>query len=136
MTIQTQPTSASVLEYLETVPDLVMRTDSARLVTLMQASTGERPVMWGDSMVGFGQRRYRYASGREGDWFVVGFAPRAKAISLYLNVDFDKHAGTLARLGKHKLGKGCLYVRRLDDVDERALAELVAASVTAARAST
>ena len=129
----TQPTTASVLEYLETVPDLVMRTDSARLVTLMQAVTGEPPVMWGDSMVGFGQRHYRYDSGREGDIFLVGFAPRAKQISLYLNVDFDAHADALARLGKHKLGKGCLYVRRLDDVDETLLAQLVTASVTAAR---
>ena len=112
-----------------------MRSDSARMVTLMQAVTGEPPVMWGDSMVGFGQRHYRYESGREGDFFLVGFSPRAKQISLYLNVDFDAHADAFARLGKHKLGKGCLYVRRLGDVDETVLAQLVTASVTAARSS-
>ena len=85
-------------------------------------------------MVGFGHRHHRYDSGREGDTFIVGFAPRAKQISLYLNVDFAAHGDALDRLGKHKLGKGCLYVRRLDDVDETVLAQLVAAGVAAGRA--
>lgn len=134
-TQKTQPTQASVLEFLETVPDLVMRTDGARLVTLMQAATGEPPVMWGPSIVGFGARHYRSGAGTEGDWFLVGFSPRARQISLYLNIDFAAHTNALDRLGKHKLGKGCLYVRRLDDVDETVLAQLVTAGVAAARAS-
>lgn len=132
-TQKTQPTKASVLDFLETVPDLVMRTDGARLVTLMQAATGEPPVMWGSSIVGFGARHYRTAAGTEGDLFLVGFSPRAKQISLYLNIDLEAHTETLDRLGKHKLGKSCLYVHRLDDVDETVLAQLVGAGVAAAR---
>jgi Domain of unknown function (DU1801) len=130
----TEPTTANVTEYLETVADPRVRTDCARLVTLLNAATGEPPVMWGASMVGFGARHYKYPSGHEGDTFLIGFAPRAKAITLYLTLDFTEHEDTLARLGKHKLGKGCLYVRSLDDVDIEVLAELVTDSVTAAKA--
>ncbi|MBD0322889.1 MAG: DUF1801 domain-containing protein [Aldersonia sp.] len=132
--VTTAPTMANVTEFLESVPDPGMRADCMRLVTMMNAATGEPPVMWGSSMVGFGARHYQYASGHEGDTFLIGFAPRSKAITLYLTLNFGEHTETLARLGKHKLGKGCLYLTRLDDVDEKALAQLVTDSMAAARA--
>ena len=92
---------------------------------MMQEATGEPPVMWGESIVGFGSRHYRYASGREGDWFVVGFSPRARSLTLYLTDGVQRHADHLERLGRHRTGKGCLYVTRLDDVDRDVLAAVI-----------
>ncbi|WP_245672679.1 DUF1801 domain-containing protein [Aldersonia kunmingensis] len=129
----TAPTTASVTEFLESVSEPGVRADCTRLVTMLNAATGEPPVMWGSSMIGFGARHYKYASGHEGDTFLIGFAPRSKAITLYLTLNFDEYTETLARLGKHKLGKGCLYLTKLDDVDRETLAELVTESVSAAR---
>ena len=99
----------------------------------MEAATGEPPALWGGSIVGFGSYHYRYATGHEGDAPLVGFSPRARAFSLYLSCDIEQHRERLDRLGKHKHGKGCLYVTRLSDVDEDVLRELIDASVTEAR---
>ena len=103
------------------------------LISMLSAATGEPPVLWGTSIIGFGARHYRYASGHEGDTALIGFSPRATALTLYLSLNFDDHAEALDRLGKHKIGKGCLYVKRLSDVDRSALEALVAESVAAAR---
>ena len=123
-------TGASVAEFLAQVPDERRREDARRLGALMQEITGEPPVMWGTSIVGFGSYHYRYASGREGDSALASFAPRSQHLAIYLVGEFtDRHQSALARLGPHKTGKGCLYVRRLDDVDQDALRELIDRSV-------
>jgi hypothetical protein len=95
----------------------------------MKAATGATPKMWGDSIVGFGNCHLKYASGRELDWFYVGFSPRKAGLSLYLTCDLSKYAPLLKKLGSHKTGKGCLYIKKLDDVDVDVLKELVADSV-------
>ncbi len=125
---KTMPTDASVEDYLNSVPDEAKRQDSFALLELMEEVTGEKAVMWGDSIVGFGTYHYVYASGREGDWPVTGFAPRKQALTLYIMAGFDQYDELLSRLGKHRTGKSCLYIKRLSDVDVDVLRELVAAS--------
>lgn len=129
---RTRPTPESVDEFLERIPDEAKRTDCQRLRDLMASASGDAGSMWGTSMIGFGAYHYRYASGHEGDTMAVGFAPRAANIVLYITGGFEEHANVLQRLGKHKTGKGCLYIKRLSDVDEGALTELIQASVARA----
>jgi hypothetical protein len=126
---KTRATSDSVEEFLAAVADERRRRDALAVCALMAEVTGEPPRMWGASMVGFGQHHYRYASGHEGDTFLIGFAPRRTALTVYLMDGFDGREELLARLGKHSTGKACLYIKRLDDVDVDVLRELVAASV-------
>ncbi|MGN9889649.1 DUF1801 domain-containing protein [Micromonospora sp. L31] len=133
-TLKTAPTTASVDDFLAAVPDETRRRDAIAVRDLMRQVTGEPPTMWGDAIVGFGQRHLRYASGRELDWFLVGFSPRKAATTLYLGEGFPEKEQLLARLGRHTVGKGCLYVKRLADVDLDVLTELVRASVAQARA--
>ncbi len=130
----TAPTTASVDDFLDAVPDETRRRDARALAELVGEVTGESPVMWGPSIVGFGTHHYRYESGREGDTAAVGFAPRAANLVLYLVGDAADRADLLARLGRHKTGKGCLYVPRLDAVDLEVLRELVARSYSTATA--
>jgi hypothetical protein len=126
----THRTDAPVEEFLDRVPDDRRRADARRLCALMQEVTGEPPVMWGTSIIGFGAYHYRYASGHEGDSALAGFSPRRQALVIYLVGGFeDRHQRVLARLGPHKTGKGCLYIKRLDDVDHEALRELIDRSV-------
>ena len=123
-------TGISVAEFLAQVPDGQRRGDAYRLCALMQEITGEPPAMWGTSIIGFGSYHYRYASGREGDSALASFSPRSQALAIYLIGDFEeRHGSVLARLGPHKAGKGCLYLKRLDDVDTGALRELIDRSV-------
>jgi len=123
-------TGAPVAEFLAQIPDEQRRADAHRLCALMQEITGEPPAMWGTSIVGFGSYHYRYASGREGDSALASFSPRGQHLAIYLVGEFtDRHRSALARLGPHKTGKGCLYVKRLDDVDSDALRELIDRSV-------
>jgi len=123
-------TGISVAEFLAQVPDGQRRGDAYRLCALMQEITGEPPAMWGTSIIGFGSYHYRYASGREGDSALASFSPRGQHLAIYLVGEFtDRHRSALARLGPHKTGKGCLYVKRLDDVDSDALRELIDRSV-------
>jgi hypothetical protein len=125
-----QPTGASVEEFLARVSDEHRREDAYRLCAMMRDITGEPPVMWGASIVGFGTYHYRYASGREGDSALASFAPRRQQLAIYLIGGFEnRHHTALARLGPHKTGKGCLYIRRLDLVDGDALRELIDRSV-------
>ncbi|SCL63068.1 DUF1801 domain-containing protein [Micromonospora chersina] len=122
----TVPTDASVDDFLAAVPDDRRRADAERLCALLREVTGEPPVMWGPSIVGFGAYRYTYGSGRTGDWPLVGFSPRKQQLVVYLVGGYEeRYPSVLARLGPHKTGKGCLYLKRLDDVDESALRELV-----------
>ena len=130
---KTQPTPADVLAFLDAVPDPQRRDDARALSALMQEVTGEPPHMWGSSIVGFGSYHYRYDSGREGDAAAVGFSPRAKELVVYLSADAPDKAALLARLGKHKLGKSCLYIRSMAEVDHGALRQLIAGSSAAIR---
>lgn len=130
---KTKATSASVDAYIEAIADPARQADCRALVRLMQSITGERPVMWGGSIVGFGSYHYKYDSGREGDACATGFSSRRSDISIYLTASFPGQEELLARLGKHKMGKACLSVRRLSDVDVGVLKQLVAGSVSAVR---
>ena len=122
----THPTDASVEAFLAQVPDDRRREDARRLCALMREITGEPPAMWGSSIVGFGSYHYRYTSGHEGDSALASFSPRRHNLAIYLVGEFaDRHQAALARLGPHKTGKGCLYIRRLADVDPDALRELI-----------
>ena len=124
----------SVEEFLADVPDEQRREDSRRLCTMMREITGEPPAMWGASIIGFGTYHYRYASGHEGDSALASFAPRRQHLAIYLIGEFEsRHQSVLARLGPHKCGKGCLYIKRLDDVDRDALRELIDRSVRVRR---
>lgn len=123
--LKTKNTKASVPAFLAGLEDPAVRRDCKALVALMESATGSKPKMWGTSIVGFGDYRYKYESGREGDWFVMGFSPRRNALTLYLMCGLDRLAGDLAVLGKHTTGKGCLYLKRLEDVDAGALKRIV-----------
>ena len=123
-------TDASVAEFLAQVPDERRREDAHRLSAMMREITGEPAAMWGTSIVGFGTYHYRYASGHEGDAPLASFSPRSQHLVIYLASEFgDRYQPVLARLGPYKSGKGCLYLRRLGDVDHEALRELIDRSV-------
>jgi hypothetical protein len=127
-------TGASVEEFLARVPDGQRREDARRLCSMMQQITGEPPAMWGSSIIGFGTYHYRYASGHAGESALASFSPRSQHLAIYLVGEFEsRHLSVLARLGPHKTGKGCLYVKRLDDVDQQALGELIDRSVRVRR---
>jgi hypothetical protein len=127
---KTQKSAASVPEFLATVPDERRRADAQALCELMTDVTGEQPAMWGSSIVGFGTYHYVYATGREGDWPPVGFSPRKQSLTVYLSEGFDAHADRLARLGPHTTGKGCLYIKKLAEVDTAVLRDLIADGFT------
>ena len=132
---KTQPTDQSVDDFINSLADERQRQDSQAILGLMQEVTGEKPVMWGEAIVGFGRYNYKYASGRSGTWFLTGLAPRKRNISLYIMAGFERYSDLLERLGKHKTGVGCLYINRLQDVDFNVLRELVIQSVAHMRAS-
>lgn len=126
---KTQPTTASVPEFLARVPDEQMRADSEVLVEIMSATTKAKPVLWGPNIVGFGTYRYVYATGREGDWPLVAFSPRKGNFSIYIMAGFETNQELMAKLGKYKTGKCCLYVKRLSDVHLPTLKTLIRESV-------
>ncbi len=128
---KTKKNAASVADYLAAIEDPARRADCKRVSTMMRAVTGERPSMWGTSIVGFGAYRYQYESGRTGDWPLTGFASRKQDLTLYIMPGFARYDALLAKLGKHKHGKSCLYIKRLSDVDFDVLTELVRESVAA-----
>ena len=130
---KTQPTQVSVSAFIEAIPDDGRRADARALVKLMQKATGEKPKMWGPSIVGFGSYHYRYESGREGDMPLVGFSPRKAASVLYNALACEERDDLLAKLGKHTTGKGCLYIKKLPDVDLKVLEQMVVQSVAATR---
>lgn len=131
---KTKPTMISVEDFLDGVTDASKKADALALIDLMRKATGEKPVMWGPSIIGFGSYHYRYESGREGDSPIVGFSPRKSALVLYIVPGFREAEPLLAKLGKHTTGKSCLYVKRLADVDLGILRQLVDQSVAAVRA--
>ena len=124
--IKTKPTSASVEDFMNAVTDEQKRKDCFVLLEMMKKATGEEPVLWGSSIIGFGNKRYKSpATGREVDWLVIGFAPRKANISLYLMMDIKKQAAVLEKLGKHKTGVGCLYINKLKDIDLKVLKGMI-----------
>lgn len=129
MELKTRVNDASVAKFLDAIPDSEKRKDAKTLVKIMQAATKSTPKMWGASIVGFGTYRYTGASGRGGEWFPVGFSPRKQALTIYIIEGFKKHAKLMAKLGKHKCsGGGCLYIKRLSDVDLPTLTKIVQAT--------
>lgn len=128
--IKTKQTTASVEDFINANTDEQKRKDSFEILKIMQKASGEKPKMWGSSLIGFGNKRYKSpATGREVDWFLIGFSPRKANLSLYLTMDIKKYAGSLKKLGKHKTGVGCLYINKLEDVDVNVLKELIDASL-------
>lgn len=122
---KTVPTNQSVAEYLNQIENQQKRDDAHVLVELMKSITGEEPVMWGPSIVGFGSYHYKYDSGREGDMLLTGFSPRAQNFSLYVGASSDRNKVLLKKLGKHTTGKSCLYIKRLANVDMDVLKEII-----------
>ncbi len=130
---KTKPTEVSVAAYIEAITDETKRAEAKALVKLMQKASGEKPKMWGPSIVGFGSIHYKYESGREGDMPMIGFSPRKAASVLYGTIGFDGAEKQLAKLGKHTTGKGCLYIKKLSDVDQKVLETLMVKSLAAKR---
>jgi hypothetical protein len=131
---KTRKTKASVTEFINGIADQSRRKDCRAVLKLMKVATGAPARMWGPSIVGFGDWRYKYDSGREGDWFLAGFSPRKDGLTLYLVPTLDTHTARLKKLGKHKTGKSCLYIKTLADVDPTELKQLIVESVKTARA--
>lgn len=127
---KTRPTDQSVLDFLNNVDHKTRREDGFALLEMMAELTGEEAVLWGSSIVGFGSYHYKYESGREGDMPLVGFSPRKQSMTLYIMPGFAEYEDMLAELGKHKLGKSCLYVSKLADVDDDVLRSLIKRSYT------
>lgn len=126
---KTRPTPGSAADFLAAVQPAAKRDDAQTLCRMMADVSGAPPVMWGPSIIGFGRYHYRYESGREGDAPRIGFSPRASALVLYIMDGFPQHAALTARLGKHSSGKACLYVKKLAEVDQQVLRELIGASL-------
>ena len=126
---KTKPTTKSVPDFLNSIEDPARKNDCKTLSALMEKITGSKPKMWGDSIVGFGDYHYKYASGREGDWFLVGFSPRKQNLTLYIMGYLEFYTDLLEGLGTFKHGKGCLYVKRLEDIDLDVLKTLISTSI-------
>ena len=131
---KTKPTAVSVTAFVNALAEPTKRSDAKALIGLMKRATGESPKMWGPSIIGFGTHHYKYESGREGDTVLVGFSPRKPATVLYGVIGSQNAASLLAKLGKHTTGKGCLYIKKLSDVDPKVLEQLIVGSVAAKRA--
>lgn len=132
--LKTKATTASVDDFLVSVGDDERREDCLTVAKIMKKATGAEPRTWGPSIVGFGDHRYKYESGRELDWFLTGFSPRKRELTLYIMPGFKRYDDLMAKLGKYKTGKSCLYIKRLPDVDLKVLQTLVEDSVEHMRA--
>lgn len=126
--LKTRVSDASVIDFLDKIQEEGKRQDALAILQMMKEATGSQPKMWGDAIVGFGDVHLRYDSGRELDWFKMGFSPQKQNLTLYGLGGFEGHQELLDRLGKHKRGKGCLYINRLSDVDLGALKDLIGRS--------
>lgn len=131
--LKTQANQASVTEFLKTIDDKQKRADCRAIAKMMRDATGKRAKMWGAAIVGYDKYDYEYASGRSGTFMITGFSPRAQNISIYIMPGFSKFSGLMKKLGKYKTGKSCLYIKKLDDVDNKVLARLIEESVQVMR---
>ena len=127
--LKTKPNKVSVEKFLKSIKDEQKRKDSFQVLEMMKKITKEEPVMWGPSIVGFGKYHYKYASGREGDWFLTGFSPRKQNLTIYIMSGFKRYNELMKKLGKHKTGSSCLYINKLEDIDMKVLKELITESV-------
>ena len=127
--LKTKPNNKDVTQFLNSVTDEKKKQDSYKILQLMKEITKEEPKMWGESIVGFGTYHYKYATGREGDWFVTGFSPRKQNLTLYLMCGLDINKDRLRKLGKYKKGKACVYIKKLEDVDIAVLKDMIRATV-------
>jgi Domain of unknown function (DU1801) len=135
MAIKTQKTERSVSEFLATVGEDARRQDCEAIVRIMERAVKAPPKMWGSSIIGFGDYSYQTANGKENDWFLSGFSPRKQDLTLYIMAGFDRYDALMAKLGKYKTGKSCLYIKRLADIDATILEDLIGASVARMKAS-
>jgi hypothetical protein len=131
---KTKATQQSVSAYIDAIPDAAKRADAKAIAKMMQSASGEKPKMWGPSIIGFGSYHYKYDSGREGDMLIIGFSPRKAANVVYGAIGFSGADALLAKLGKHSTGKGCLYIKKLADIDAKVLQAMLEKSVAAKRA--
>jgi hypothetical protein len=127
--LKTKLNDRDVEAFLHSVEDEAKKKDSFEILEIMKSTTGEKPKMWGTSIVGFGSYHYKYKSGREGDWFKTGFSPRKQSMTVYIMQGFNKYGELLIKLGKYKTGKACLYFKKLEDVDKEVLKTLISHSV-------
>lgn len=129
VTLKTKETEASVTDFINNIEDEQKRKDSFAIVEMMQKATGDEPKMWGSVIIGFGNIRYKSPNtGREMDWMKIGFSPRKANLSLYIGIGSEDHTESLKKLGKHKTGKGCLYINKLEDVDTKVLEKMIKVS--------
>ena len=133
---KTKPTNESVEDFLNRIPEAERRADCFALAKMMEEITGEKPVMWGPSIVGFGSYSYKYASGHAGDWPISGFSPRKKDLTLYIMVGFEKYPELMEKLGKHSHSKSCLYIKRLSDIHVPTLKKLIKIGIRDLKAHT
>ena len=126
---KTKPSKQSVAQFLNAIEDTQRRNDAKKVAAMMRKATGKRATLWGTSIVGFGKYHYKYDSGHEGDWALVGFSPRKRNLVVYIMPGFSEFPGLMKKLGKYKTGKSCLYLNKLDDVDEGVLEKLIERSV-------
>ena len=127
--LKTRPTKASVTEFINGIDDKQKRADARTVASMMRRATGSRARMWGDSIVGYGSYKYTNTAGKDFEWMLTGFSPRKQALTHYIMPGFSKYESLLSRLGKYKTGKSCLYIKRLSDVNERVLEQLIGQSV-------
>lgn len=127
--LKTKINDASVVDFLNKLEDNKKREDSFRILEMMKKITKAEPKMWGSSIIGFGTYHYKYKSGREGDWFLAGFSPRKQNLSIYIMSGFSKYSSLMNKLGKFKTGKSCLYIKKLEDIDQNSLKDLIQESV-------
>lgn len=127
--LKTKANKASVDKFIKGIKDEQTRNDCYTILEIMEKATKAEPKMWGTSIVGFGTYHYKYASGREGEWMLIGFSPRKQNLTLYIMSGFDEYDSLMKKLGKHATGKSCLYIKRLEDVDIKVLKELITKSV-------
>lgn len=127
--LKTKQNDKSVTAFLEGIKDERQREDAFTLLALMKRATGEKPVMWGSSIIGFGSYHYKYASGREGDWMATGFSPRKQNLTVYIIPGFDRYESLMQKVGTYTTGSSCLYLKKLEDVDLAVLEKLVKESV-------
>ncbi len=126
--LKTKKNDGSVEDFLNSVENDKRREDGFAILQMMKEQTGVEPKMWGGSIIGFGDYHYKYESGREGDWFRVGFSPRKQSMSLYIMAGFRRYEELMQQLGKYKTGKGCLYIKKLEDIDQEVLKKLISES--------
>ncbi len=126
---KTKPTKVSVTAFINGIEDKQKRADAKKVAAIMRRVTGKRAKMWGTSIVGYGEYHYKYATGREGDFMITGFSPRKQALTVYVMAGFDRFESQMKKLGKYKTGRSCLYIKRLEDVDEKILEKIIKGSV-------